>query len=84
VVSPLFRGVSLSYCEPSMPHSDALGYESYDPAISTQTWLSVLAVIRCCSAAVRPKKRGFSAVHLGTIAVFSVHISENSGGSARR
>jgi hypothetical protein len=69
VVSPLFRGVSLSYCEASMPHSDARSYESYDPAISTQTWLSVLAVVRCYSAAVQPKKRGFSAVHLGSIAV---------------
>jgi hypothetical protein len=84
VVSPLFRGVSLSYCEPSMPHSDAPSYESYDPAMSTQTWLFVLAVIRCYSAAVQPKKRGYSAVHLGSIAVFSVHISENSGGSARQ
>ena len=66
-----------------MPHSDARSY-SYDPVISTQTWLFVLAVIRCYSAAVQPKKRGFSAVHLGSIAVFSVHISENSGGSARQ
>jgi hypothetical protein len=44
----------------------------------------VLAVIRCYSAAVQPKKRRFSAVHLGSIAIFSVHISENSGGSARQ
>jgi hypothetical protein len=50
--------VSLSYCEPSKPHSDARSY-SHDPAIYTQIWLFLLAVIRCHPAAAQPKKPGF-------------------------
>jgi hypothetical protein len=50
--------VSLSYCEPSKLQSDAPSY-SHDPAIYTQIWLFLLAVIRCYSSAAQAKKRGF-------------------------
>ena len=54
---PFRRGVA-QLLRASMPQSDARSY-SYDPAISTQTWLFVLAVIRCYSAAVQPKSEDF-------------------------
>jgi len=46
----------------------------------SQTWLFLLAVIRCYSAALQPKKRGFPPCIPAPSLFFSVHISENSDG----
>jgi hypothetical protein len=74
-VSPLHHGVSLIYCEPSKPRSDAHSY-NHDPAIYGRTWLFLLAVTRCYSLLFRrcvAKKARISAVDAGSFAVFSVH-----------
>jgi hypothetical protein len=87
-VSPLYRGVSLSCCEPSKPQSDATSY-SHGPATYSQTWLFLLAVLAGCScwllfcvvpAALQPKTRGFLPCIRASSLLFSVHISENSDG----
>jgi hypothetical protein len=65
--------VSLIYCEPCKPQGHSY---SRDPAIYSQTWLLLLAVIRCYPAKVGAKKARISGVHPRSFAVFSVHISE--------
>jgi hypothetical protein len=51
-VSPLHHGVSLIYCEPSKPRSDARSY-NHDPAIYGRIGLFLLAVICCYSLLFR-------------------------------
>jgi hypothetical protein len=53
---------------------------SHHPAICSQTWLFLSAVIRCYSAAVQPKKRGFPRWMPAPSLFFPGDISENSGG----
>jgi hypothetical protein len=77
-VNPLLRG-GVAQLLRAIKASARCTHYSHDPAIYSQTWLFLLAVIRCYSAAPVAKRRGFPR-HTSTPSLFfPVHISENSG-----
>jgi hypothetical protein len=74
--------VSLGYCGLSKRQGDAPAY-SDDRATYSRTWLFLLAVIRCYSAALHPKKRGFPQ-RTPTASLFFPAFQRKQDGAARR